>query len=563
MKLIIKEYLSSLKERKELDVLLPDLLTMMGLTVFSKPSIGTRQYGVDVAAFGCINNEPKKVYLFSIKAGDLGRNDWDGNSQQNLRSSLNEIKDVYIKNHIPSKYKDKPVEICICFGGNLKEEVRQNITAYEKKNTTHDLTFSEWGGDELTNYINQYFLDENLLPKGFQSMLRKSLALLDEPSISYKHFSQLIHALTSVNTPKDKIKSLRQLRISLGILIAWCKEANNLEAAYLSAELSVLHAWELAKLFLGKNTKNAISIAEAMSSIILAYLSLSNDFVNKISPHINKKYAVSNAVGATNKVDVNLKLFDLLGRVAMNGVWSYQQLSITPKNDIELIKEFKSDIHKQQEYIIQLINNNPILYTPYKDEQIIDVTIAVYFLMLGGDRHTENIYLFLERMNDDIAFNFYRGNYPSNLDLYHELIEHPIKTTKEYKEGITKASILYPYLAIFSALFGFDDIYKNIQDFIKNNMQHCNMQLWYPNESSEGSFYTNANRHGATLIDVFIDKDQKEFLEQIFTECEELPCLKNMSAVKFGFYPIIFLGCRHYRLPIPIHFFRQETKVTN
>ncbi len=34
MKLIVKEYLSSLNERKELDVLLPNLLAMMGLDVF-------------------------------------------------------------------------------------------------------------------------------------------------------------------------------------------------------------------------------------------------------------------------------------------------------------------------------------------------------------------------------------------------------------------------------------------------------------------------------------------------------------------------------------------------
>jgi hypothetical protein len=135
MKLIIKQYLSSLKERKELDVLLPDLLSMMGLNVFSKPSIGTRQYGVDVAAFGSINGGAEKVYLFSIKGGDLGRQDWDGTNQA-LRPSLNEIKDVYIPTHLPNEYKNLPVEICICFGGNLKESVRSNITQYENTNQT-------------------------------------------------------------------------------------------------------------------------------------------------------------------------------------------------------------------------------------------------------------------------------------------------------------------------------------------------------------------------------------------------------------------------------------------
>ncbi|MDF3055689.1 MAG: hypothetical protein K0Q74_1596, partial [Gammaproteobacteria bacterium] len=73
MKLIIKEYLSGLAERKELDALLPDLLSQMGLEVFSRPSIGNRQYGVDIAGYGALEDDIERVYLFSLKSGDLGR----------------------------------------------------------------------------------------------------------------------------------------------------------------------------------------------------------------------------------------------------------------------------------------------------------------------------------------------------------------------------------------------------------------------------------------------------------------------------------------------------------
>src|SRR6185437_12411164 len=81
MKLIIKEYLASLRERGELDAILPDLLSQMGLNVYSRPGRGTRQDGVDVGAVGSIDGGPEKVYLFTIKAGDLSRATWDGNPQ--------------------------------------------------------------------------------------------------------------------------------------------------------------------------------------------------------------------------------------------------------------------------------------------------------------------------------------------------------------------------------------------------------------------------------------------------------------------------------------------------
>lgn len=62
-----------MKERHELDVFLPELLSDMGFNVISKPQIGTRQYGVDVAAIGKNSQGQDAVYLFSIKGGDLTR----------------------------------------------------------------------------------------------------------------------------------------------------------------------------------------------------------------------------------------------------------------------------------------------------------------------------------------------------------------------------------------------------------------------------------------------------------------------------------------------------------
>src|ERR1039457_4724855 len=123
MKLIIRQYVAGLKERSELDAVLPDLLSQMGLVVYSRPGRGTRQDGVDVAAVGSLDGGPEKVYLFSIKAGDLSRKEWDGDSVQSLRPSLNEIIDSYIPNRIPTEHKEKDIVICVTFGGDVQEQV--------------------------------------------------------------------------------------------------------------------------------------------------------------------------------------------------------------------------------------------------------------------------------------------------------------------------------------------------------------------------------------------------------------------------------------------------------
>jgi hypothetical protein len=61
MNLVIRQYLASLRERGELDAILPDLLSQLGLVVFSRPRRGTRQDGVDVGAVGSLEGGKEKV----------------------------------------------------------------------------------------------------------------------------------------------------------------------------------------------------------------------------------------------------------------------------------------------------------------------------------------------------------------------------------------------------------------------------------------------------------------------------------------------------------------------
>lgn len=154
MKLIIKQYLASLKERGELDAILPDLLSQLGLNVISKPGRGTRQYGVDIAAVGQFEDKPETVYLFSIKQGDLGRNDWNSGREQDLQPSLDEILTVYIPTHLPVEHRGRPISICICIGGDIKEEVRLNITSFENTRKTDLVNFEEWNGDVLASLMS-------------------------------------------------------------------------------------------------------------------------------------------------------------------------------------------------------------------------------------------------------------------------------------------------------------------------------------------------------------------------------------------------------------------------
>lgn len=258
MRLVIRQYLESLKERGELDVMLPDLLSQMGLEVFLSPGIGTRQLGVDVAAVGSINGSEDTVYLFSIKSGDLSRKEWSSGNPQDLRPSIEEIVEQFIPQRMPPEHKSKPIEICLCFGGEVKEDVRPDVTAFENKVESREsnLKFSEWNGDRLADLIEKHFLREELLPRESRINLRKSLAMLDEPTVSFQHFSSLIkHLCDEGENPKKTLTVLRQMYICTGILFAWCRDADNIESAYKGSELVLLRSWDIGRPYLGQSDK--------------------------------------------------------------------------------------------------------------------------------------------------------------------------------------------------------------------------------------------------------------------------------------------------------------------
>lgn len=558
MKLVIRQYLASLKERGELDALLPDLLSQIGLEVFLKPGVGSRQFGVDVAAFGKLSSESEdKVYLFSVKSGDLDRKDWDGGNPQDLRPSINEIIDVFIPTRIPTEYNDFPVEICLCFGGEVKEEVRPNVSMFLGKLKTDDLTFSEWNGDRLAYLIELHILREELLPRNCRALLRKSLAMIDEPEVSFKHFSKLAINLTRTDNkkPKDILTGIRQLYLCLWILYSWCRDEDNLESAYLSAEFMILNAWEAAKFSFGKKNTIAVSTLTTLDSILKLNLQVSNQYIEeKIIPHCNSLYAISHAVRPSCATDVNLKLFDVLGRLALTGCWSYWYLSQVSEENENASKFFSEAVANYQDSIKQLIVNNPLLFTPYKDDQAIDLVLAVWFLSLDN-RHWNDINYWLSNMSREIYQMFEMGDkYPTTIQSYAELIEHPINKTEEYKKSVTKGSILYPYISTFSAIMGFSEPYGVVKKIKEEFLPHCNFQVYFLDESSEDHFYLFNKMHGATLSDVCVTEEPDELIEQLVSECEQSNKVYEMSAFKFSFWPIILTGCRHYRLPVPMHF---------
>lgn len=548
MKLLLADYVGSLKERGELDAILPDLLSELGFHVISRPAIGAVQRGVDIAAVGKDEDGDRKLFLFSVKAGDLTRAEWDQGVQA-LRPSLNEILDVYIPTRIPPQYKKLKIVICLVVGGIVQQAVQPLVTGFICKETTEKVSFKEWNGDRVAELLLAGPLREKLLPKPLQSSFQKAVAMVDEPDVSYEHFTRLLFALrTRVSKDKERVLAARQIYICLWVLFVWGREIDNLDAPYRASELALLHVWELVKPLVEKRGAQAAAVRFVLHYLVLLHLIVAGLFLErKILPFVGRQHALSLAVNSGEPTDVNLKMFETLGRLALTGHWMIWSWKLGGELKEEQITRLRDLVNRG----LQMIVNNPSLYLPLMDEQAIDLALFLGLAAQMGhaDAHIKSwLAQMVQRLRMAVITH---GRYPTVLKEYTDLIEHPKARTDEYRQEATSGSVLIPLLLAWVTSLDDPESVAYLAELKAGPLAHCTLQLWLPDEGSETHFYLNDAVHGAALAELPISNGGQDLLKVLADADQSADDFRCLSAMKAGYFPLILTACRHYRLPVP------------
>jgi hypothetical protein len=482
MKLLLADYVGSLKERGELDAILPDLLSELGYHVISRPAIGAVQRGVDIAAAGREDGE-RKLFLFSVKAGDLTRAEWDTGVQA-LRPSLNEILDDYVPNRIPPNYKKLKIVICIVVGGIIQQTVQPLVTAFINRETTERVSFQEWNGDRIAELLLAGPLREKLLPKPLQSSFQKAVAMVDEPDVSYDHFARLLFALRAlVSKDKDRVLVSRQIYICLWVLFVWARDIDNLDAPYRASELALLHVWELVKPFIGKKGARAAAVSSVLRHLVILHVTIGALFLErKILPFVGRQHALSLAVSSGEPTDVNLKMFETPGRLALMGHWV---IWLGQFGGRELTEEQITGMRNHVNSGFQMIVNNPCLYLPLTDEQAIE--LALFLGLAAQMGHADgDIKSWLAEMAIRLSMTVNsHGRYPTALRDYTDLIAHPKAQTDEYRQEVTPGSVLIPLLLAWVTALNDKEGINSLLALKAGPLAHCTLQLWLPDEATE------------------------------------------------------------------------------
>ncbi|AUW58188.1 chemotaxis protein [Sphingobium sp. SCG-1] len=460
------------------------------------------------------------------------------------------------------------------FGGAINEQVRAEVTGYMTRNTTQKVSFEEWNGDRLAQVILDGILREELLPPNQRSHLRKAVAMVEEPDIALNHFQKLLRALADKPgaTPAARLSQARLINICLWIMFVWAREADNVEAPYRASELALLEVWQLLKADIARTSKAGEAASFVINELAELHFTVWDAlFEDKILPAAETRHAISSAVESHASLDINLKLFDLVGRLALRGLWLVWQLSpahgpVVLTNDYlntlppllsDATKATVTKIDRLIEAMMAIVSNNSALLSPIGDWQAIDIGLTFTLLACRPGAHGA-IDQWAEELARHSMFAFRaHGRYPITSRSYWDLVDHPSERSDDYRTASTEGSILYPLLALWAAARREQGLFDEIAQFSEEFLQHCTFQTWLPDEDSEEHLYLDRENHGAALASIPVTEHTIDTLDFILAEAKANKHYDQLTAVKLGHWPIVLTACRAHRLPVPPQVWRE------
>lgn len=553
MKMIIREYLSMMRESEELDAVLSELLLSMDIHPISKPQRGVRQYGVDLAARGVDPNDNlEKMFLFVVKQKDIDRNSWDS-GPQSVRPTLNEIFDVYFHIMIDNDERILPKKIVLCTNGDLKQEVLINWKNYiREKQIPGEVEFDFWGGDKLSTLIDTYMLDEFLFFEPARKYIRKTLAFIDLVDYDLSHYYKLIDEILfddTLTSDNKKVKALRSLYLCLNLVFYWSNECNNLKHAFHAAERLVLRLWAWIKeneLFENRKVFTEFYKIEGTRKQI------NKKYLEKIRPNCMVRDGLS-GYGA-DEIEYPLRVFEQIGIVASIG------LDYIFSNDIFNGEEENNYLMGEAQFAAEIlkgiISNNKVSNWPVFDSHINDINLAL--LLLYRTKNKKFGLSWISSIFDLLAWGYQlRRRFPLFSDSYDDLVEIELNN-----DGIEpKSSTLLPLLTEWCIVLESVELYNKVRNIMVNVFEKINYQIWFPDSTTERYLYlTNAlYESGSMLTSIQIPNEFNLYKDQLKkqSENEEEP---NHFSFIINNYPIIgIIAFRYFRTPVFPFYFRKLT----
>lgn len=565
MKLVIAEFLRTLRERDELDRLLPDLLIEMGYVPLARPQTGNRQFGVDLAARG---KDPKsgvdELLLVVIKKGDIGRTEWDGNDQS-VRRSINEILDVYLKSHVEPQDKGKKVHIVVATNGELKQVIQASWCGFAADAMAR-ASVEFWGLDQLAELIETHLLDEHVFRDEDRKHLRRALALSGDREYDRRDLHRLflqtlgLSPAGEIEEPKKRgkalVKALRIVNLSAHAYASWALAEGDAKQGLRGMERALLWSWH--RLQLSDDLTRKEAMGEAFGVLWSGYLVACKNYFERVQAHCYTEDALLGY--GSDSSELSVIAFDLIGTLAIIGL---SQILVRSFDDAEFeMRCGQAEI--VADALASLIGNNGICNSPCLDRHSQDITLALVLLLLSG--HVDDAKKWLKKLVRNVDYSYKAKKYvPICTDSLDDLPEGSGWSGEQASERLMNTSWTLATLAGWSAILDQNDQYELLAKESKGSYPGVCVQLWHPDEALYKHLYFGQAQFdcGASEAPINLPESAAAWRNHIWVvlKSDQATIVEASPAADAGIPVLDLIACRHFATPIAPVFWYQFVSV--
>jgi hypothetical protein len=540
-KILVTEYLESLKESTELDNIFPILLEMLDYEVISKPTNarGQSQYGKDIVAIKEVDGVKIRFY-FELKGGsDRNIDDSVLNKKDGVIESLRAAKNTpYIEKGIPG-FDTWPARYRLVHNGILNENCKPTYNAF-LTSEFKDGEFERWGIEKLAGLFSENLFNEYLLADGEEnvSLFKKTLVLLDVPEYDLGHFHKLVSNLASstrVSNPRYRRKFLSSLGLIATIIFHYCKSINNLDRAKKCIDHIVLKAWHW--ILANKFEKNP-SMQAAFRSIQVTQLMIYHEYFVKTLPvAILKSGLYQERGGNYEEIGYSLRCTEYLNYLTYH---------------IRLDRYFnpESDLTEPIKALVDVIENNSNgISRPLLDNQ--GVAYLNVFLLLMENMDKVDSSDFCKRYLNDIfdglvVISKVRNRFPELHSNENALAEYIALGEKPYNYDDSSSTLI---LILFEMIVALDapELYNLYRGFFVD--KKIDLQTFYPdiNDNTELLLFEREIKdEGYSETTIELPEKYDDFVEKI--KAKPRPYLQYRT-ITVGYVHLKYLAHAYYKSP--------------
>lgn len=543
MRLVLSQYLESLRERNELDALLPELLVAMGHSVHSRPQIGVAQGGVDVLSSFPARGANREAFLFIIKFGNVGREDLYSGKQA-IQPSVREAYTDYVRTRIPQSLRSARKRLVLLTNGVLKQEAQSGFSALtEEVAATPNCSLELWDSDQLLPLIEQHLFDEALLLEAGKYHLRSAIATLDDSDASIRRFVKFVdsaltdgaapHAGSPAAIKRRFLKRCATAVMGWSVFAAWAETEGNLKPSTNGCEYLTLRLWAEA---IKHGFIEDKEFRQRFGFVMMLLRGALHRYFDKVAPQLLEPRMVLSY--RPEWVLYSRLLLEELGRLGLF-------LLVTPKENETAKLRFSI-----RQLLIDLLNAHPGCRLPAMDGQSIDLSLMLTALMSEEDwQGASNLVTDVAgRLRLAVQSERYL---PVDTDLLEDAIA--VHTGSDDVGTFFKTSSLVPMLATVASLIGDGKALALLREGLQPLIQDVTLERWFPTVDLERLAVDEQPIQRLGISRAL--SELKPSCAEEATASMNLPQGASPAAefkcVQFGHDELIAISSRLYRHPLP------------